>query len=116
MKNFATQKGQSLEDNGFDGKFLCSSPVFSDRYYLIPDSLVLSQAKTQSFLNNSSLIFAKLKPNLGKTQAFFSKTQLCEFGREGPNSDSCTKKSLSMYSLYFLAAEYIVRYRRRLLL
>ena len=98
MKNFATQKGQSQHDNGFDGKFLCSSPVFSDRYYLIPDSLVLSQAKTQSFLNNSSLIFAKLKSNLGKTQVIFSKTQLCEFGREGPNSDSCTKKPALRYA------------------
>ena len=93
MKNFAPQKGQSQHDNGFDGKFLCSSPVFSDRYYLIPDSLELSRTKTpQSFFINSSLIFAKLKPNLGKTQTIFSKTQLCEFGREGPNSDSCTKK------------------------
>ena len=80
MKNFAPQKGQSQHDNGFDGKSLGSSSVFSDRYYLIPDSFVLPQAKTQSFLNNSSPIFAKLKPNLGKTQAIFSKTQLCEFG------------------------------------
>ena len=93
MKNFAPQKGQSQHDNGFDGKSLGSSPVFSDRYYLIPDPFVLPQAKTQSFLNNSSLIFAKLKPNMGKTQIFFPKLKFANLAEKGQIQTHAQKKA-----------------------
>ena len=94
MKNFAPQKGQSQNDNGFDGKILGSSPVFSDRYYLIPDSFVLPQAETQSFLNNSSPIVAKLKPNLGKTQTIFPKLNFANLAEKGQIQTHAQKKSL----------------------
>ena len=60
---------------------------------MIPENLFLSQAKTQSFLNNSSLILAKLKPNFGKTQTFFPKLNFANLAEKGQIQTHAQKKA-----------------------